>query len=203
MTTWIVIPIKAPDLCKTRLASVLGDRERRDLTAQMLRQVATVSAEVVGRQNVRLLGPSRHGLPESFAMLSDKGTDLNSSLAHARDAAVATGVVRVAFVSADLPQVKAGDIAKLIEVPPDSVTIAADRWGKGTNGLSLPLPQAANFNFHYGQRSFDAHCDEAACLGLPIVAINRHGLQFDIDEPEDLEFYRKIRFASPCRQPIR
>ncbi|HKR89875.1 MAG TPA: hypothetical protein VJS38_17030, partial [Phenylobacterium sp.] len=62
MTTWVAIPIKAPDACKTRLAPVLSDAARRALAADMLRHVVGAAE---GAGDVRLVGPSRHGLPET------------------------------------------------------------------------------------------------------------------------------------------
>lgn len=200
MTNWVVIPVKAPRLCKTRLAGVLDDRERRDLTARMLRRVAFASGEVVGRQNVRLLGPSRHDLPDSFALLDDSGTNLNASLVCARDAALAEGIERLTFVSADLPMIEPDDVAELIDNPANSVAISSDRWGAGTNALSLPLPQAATFAFRYGENSFSLHGQEVARLGLRLIEVRRRGLQVDIDEPEDLAFYKQSGLQSRSDQ---
>lgn len=73
MKRWIVIPIKAPGMGKTRLCGVLDDAERRDLVARMLRHVV-VTARSVGRAEVLLLGPSRHGWTMTSRCLAIRGT---------------------------------------------------------------------------------------------------------------------------------
>ncbi|AEG49865.1 2-phospho-L-lactate guanylyltransferase CofC [Sphingobium chlorophenolicum L-1] len=184
MNCWIVIPVKAPAACKTRLSPVLDEAGRRDLVAEMLHRTVTAATKAVGMERLRLLGPSRHGLPENMGLLDDPGGGLNPAAASARDAALAAGVERLLFLSADLPLVEAADVAALLDVP--GIAVAPDLPGQGTNALSLPLPQAADFQFHYGQGSFAAHRAEADRLGLPFSAIVRRGLGFDIDQPRDL-----------------
>ncbi|WP_313802818.1 2-phospho-L-lactate guanylyltransferase [Sphingobium sp.] len=184
MNIWIVIPVKAPAACKTRLSSVLDEAGRRDLVADMLHRTVEAAATVAGMDRLRLLGPSRHGLPKTIGLLDDPGGGLNPALAGARDAALAAGVERLLFLSADLPWVEAGDVAALLEV--SGIAAAPDLCGQGTNALSLPLPQAADFRFHYGEGSFAAHRGEAERLDLPFCAVVRQGLGFDIDQPGDL-----------------
>jgi 2-phospho-L-lactate guanylyltransferase len=41
-------------------------------------------------------------------------------------------------------------------------------------------------NFRFGPGSFAAHLAEAEQAEVPIVAVNRAGLAFDLDTPEDL-----------------
>jgi 2-phospho-L-lactate guanylyltransferase len=64
------------------------------------------------------------------------------------------------------------------------VAIAPDRAGTGTNGLVLRPPGVMNFRF--GTGSFAAHLAEAERAEVPVVAVNRAGLAFDLDTPEDL-----------------
>lgn len=191
MNFWIVIPVKAPADCKTRLSPVLDEAGRRDLVADMLHRTVEAAAGIVGMERLRLLGPSRHGLPDTIGLLGDPGGGLNPALASARDAALAAGVERLLFLSADLPLVEASDVAALLDIPAGSMAAASDLGGHGTNALSLPLPQAADFQFHYGVDSFAAHGAEAQRLGLPFLAVIRQGLGFDIDQPGDLADWRQ------------
>jgi 2-phospho-L-lactate guanylyltransferase len=185
---WVVIPVKAPAECKTRLSAVLDAAGRRDLVAEMVRRTVDAASAVVGVEAVRLLGPSRHGRAQSIGLLADPGGGLNAALASARDAALAKGVERLVLLSADLPLVEPDDVAALVAV--DGVGGAPDLAGTGTNALSLPLPQAAGFRFHYGEGSFAAHEGEAARLGLGFSAMVRPGLGFDVDQPGDLVGWR-------------
>lgn len=191
MRCWIVIPVKAPQLCKTRLSPVLGEDERQKLVATMLRQTVSAAQAVAGREQVLLLGPSRHGLAEDIPMLIDPGRGLNLALVTARDAAVGEGVDRLLILSADLPLIKPDDVTALLNLPRDGIAVAPDHAGTGTNALLLPLPGAAEFRFHYGEGSFAAHEAEAERLGLPFRSVQRPGLELDIDRPEELALWRQ------------
>lgn len=188
---WIVIPVKAPEACKTRLSPALDEAGRRDLVEKMLERTVAAAAGMVGMERLRLLGPSRHGLPETIGLLDDPGTGLNMALASARDRALAAGVERLLLLSADLPLVEPADVAALLDVPENGVAAASDRAGEGSNALSLPLPGARDFRFCYGEHSFAAHRGEAERLGLPFLPVFRPGLAFDIDQPDDLAGWRR------------
>jgi 2-phospho-L-lactate/phosphoenolpyruvate guanylyltransferase len=190
MRHWVVIPIKAPEACKTRLSPALGDSERQALVAAMLHQTVTAAQAVAGREQVLLLGPSRHGLPDDMGLLPDPGGGLNTALTSARDAAVRAGVDRLLFLSADLPMIAAEDVSAMLDVPADMIVVGPDRAGQGTNALSLPLPAAACFRFHYGDNSFVAHRQEAARWKLPFLSVDRPNLGLDIDRPDDIALWR-------------
>lgn len=65
-----------------------------------------------------------------------------------------------------------------------SVGIAPDRWGKGTNVLSVPAD--CDFRFSYGPGSFHHHAREAERLGLAVRIHRDDSLAWDIDLPCDL-----------------
>lgn len=190
MNCWIVIPVKAPADCKTRLSPILDEPGRQDLVAAMLHRAYAAACAVAGPERVLLLGPSRHGLPDHVPLLDDPGQGLNPAMASALRKAEAAGVERLILLFADLPRIEADDVAALVEVAAGSIAAAPDQGGTGTNALSLPLPQAGDFRFHYGENSFAAHREEAARLALPFHAIVRPGLGFDIDRPDDLTRWR-------------
>jgi len=183
MTTWIAIPIKAPEACKTRLSPALPDAARRELVAEMLRHVVGAAT---GVGEVRIIGPSRHGLPETVRLLDDPGGGLNAALASALAAAAVGGVSRLVILAADLPQLTHADVRALADVAPGVLAIAPDRASAGTNALSLPLPAASDFRFQYGPGSFERHGAQAARLGLRLEVIRSSTLGLDIDQPEDL-----------------
>ena len=194
MTCWVVIPVKAPGACKTRLAGVLGDAARRDLVATMLAHVAGVAGKAAGVDEVLLLGPSHHGLSVTMRRLDDPGRGLNAALASAVRAAAGEGVDRLVFVSADLPLLAPVDIEALIDRPAGVAAIAPDRVGIGTNALSLPGSCASGFALRYGAGSFAAHVAEAVRLALDLVVVRSPGLALDIDLPADLAMLRSSAY---------
>ncbi|WP_375194576.1 2-phospho-L-lactate guanylyltransferase [Sphingobium sp.] len=191
MRCWVVIPVKAAAACKTRLSRVIDEPGRRNLVADMLERTFAAACQAAGPDRVLLLGPSRHGLADDVALLDDPGRGLNAALTSARDAALAAGMERLLFLSADLPLIKADDVTAMLDMAPGHVAVAPDRAQQGTNALSLPLPQGEDFQFRYGEGSFAAHRREAERIALPFTTILRPGLAFDIDQPDDLEGWRR------------
>lgn len=191
MTCWAVIPVKAPAACKTRLSAVLEDGERCALVAGMLGHVVGVAAATQRIDEVLLLGPARHGLPDSMRLLADPGLGLNAALRSAIDAAVQAAVSRLLFVAADLPHLQPADVVALLDVPDDAGAIAPDRAGTGTNALSLPVSCGPAFGLHYGIGSLAAHRGEARRIGLDLRVIRSPSLAFDIDVPADLDRLRE------------
>ena len=87
----------------------------------------------------------------------------------------------------DLPNLQPEDVTTLVgALPADGrpgVAIAPDRAGTGTNGLVLQPPGLIHFRFGVG--SFAKHVAEVEAAGVPLVAVNRAGLAFDLDTPAD------------------
>lgn len=193
-TIWALIPIKARGQGKSRLASALSADERAALVDAMLVHVvdAAVNARAIAR--TLLVGPSRHGLDEAIPLLDEPGEGLNAALssALAQVAAADDRPDRLIIVAADLPRCTGLDLDLLAEAPDRTVAIAPDRHGTGTNALSLPLPEAAAFRFHYGTDSAALHREEAEKLGLNVETILSEGLEKDVDEPSDLVDARQV-----------
>jgi 2-phospho-L-lactate guanylyltransferase len=184
MTTWVVIPVKAPGQGKRRLAGVLDETASRNLVQAMLGKVVGAAQAAVTTGQAFILGPSAHGF--SLPLLDDPGSGLNAALASALADAERGGASRVVFIAGDLPQVTARDVELLSLAPEGSVAIAPDRHGTGTNAISLPLPAARSFTFTFGPDSFALHSGEARRIGLELETVQSHGLMRDIDEPADL-----------------
>lgn len=186
MTCWAIIPAKPPGDGKNRLSGAMDDTARSQLVRAMLGHVIEAAEAARNVDTVCLIGPSRHGLPETLPLLDDPGTGLNPAIASGFDEAVRAGATRVLIIHGDLPQLTAQDVELLAAAAPGSLAIAPDRHGTGTNALSLPLPEAENFAFAFGTDSFARHCLEAGRLELKVETIHSHGLAHDVDEPADL-----------------
>lgn len=186
MSCWAVIPIKAPAEGKTRLAETLDTDARAILVRAMLKHVVQAAEDAAGIARIHLVGPSRHGLPDTLPLLADPGQGLNAALTSALNEVTEMGASRALFVAADLPTVSAAELDVLALAPEQSIAIAPDRHGTGTNAISLPLPAARDFSFHFGPDSLARHRKEAERLGLGIEMVHSLGLARDIDEPADL-----------------
>lgn len=192
MNTWVVIPAKAPGEAKGRLAGTLSADDRNRLATRMLRTAFDAACEAVGVGRVAIVGSAPADIDEAILVIAEPSGGLNAALDHARQVLSEEGATRIVSLAADLPQVTAADVLALTELPPSCAGIAPDRHGTGTNALSLPLPAALDFAYHYGPGSCQRHLAEAARIGLAMQRIERGALARDVDEPADLDDARGL-----------
>jgi 2-phospho-L-lactate/phosphoenolpyruvate guanylyltransferase len=186
VTCWSLVPIKAPAHCKTRLRGVLSEAERLALVQAMLLHVLETASGAVGVDQAFVLGPEDFPLPGATRLLPDQGRGLNAELAAAAQHATMQGANRLLLIVADLPALTRDDVEALAAADANTIAIAPDRAGLGTNALSLPLPAASDFQFQFGPHSFERHRLEAIRLGCTARVVRSASLALDIDEPADL-----------------
>jgi 2-phospho-L-lactate guanylyltransferase len=190
VTTRIIVPHRGLEAAKTRLAPSLSPEERIMLASQLLQRVLKVTRQV--SDDVVVISPSRALAeivePSGARLVVQRGMGLNEGLEQARFDALVDDIETLVVLHGDLPNLQAGDVETLISALPDgdapAVAIAPDRAGTGTNGLVLRPPGVIRFRF--GAGSFAKHLEEVERAGVPLVAVNRAGLSFDLDTPEDL-----------------
>ena len=194
------MPHRGLEAAKTRLAPSLDPEERVMLASQLLQRVLRVSREVT--DDVVVISPSRplaEIVDAAGARLAvQRGMGLNAGLDQARSSAILDGIHTLVILHGDLPNLRADDILTLIHALPadgaPGVAIAPDRAGTGTNGLALQPPGVIGFRF--GSGSFAKHAGEVERAGVPCVAVNRAGLAFDLDTPEDLRRWFELGDAA-------
>ena len=200
MTLRIIVPHRGLEAAKTRLAPSLDPDGRIMLASQLLQRVLRVSTEVTG--DVVVISPSRplrEIVEASGARLEvQRGMGLNEGLDQARSKALLDGISTLVVLHGDLPNLRPEDVQVLMDALPGDeapgVAIAPDRAGTGTNGLVLRPPGVIGFRF--GKGSFALHAAEAERAGVPLTAVNRAGLAFDLDTPEDLARWLKLGDAA-------
>ena len=200
MATRIIVPHRGLEAAKTRLAPSLDPEERVMLASQLLQRVLKVSREV--SDDVEVISPSRplaEIVEAAGARLAvQRGMGLNEGLDQARSQALLDGIDTLIVLHGDLPNLTATDIETLIgALPADGgpgVAIAPDRAGTGTNALALRPPGVIAFRFGIG--SFAAHAAEVERASVSCVAVNRAGLAFDLDTPDDLRRWLELGDAA-------
>jgi len=200
VSTRIIVPHRGLEAAKTRLAPSLSPDERMFLASQLLQRVLAVTREVT--EDVVVISPSRALReavePSGARLIVQRGMGLNEGLEQARFDAMVDNVDTLVVLHGDLPNVQAADVeALLAALPPGTepaMAIAPDRAGTGTNGLVLRPPGLIGFRFGIG--SFAAHLAEVERTGVPLVAVNRAGLAFDLDTPADLARWLELGDAA-------
>jgi 2-phospho-L-lactate/phosphoenolpyruvate guanylyltransferase len=188
VTTRVIVPHRGLEVAKTRLAPVLSPAERGDLAAHLLRRVLRIARQAV--PDVVVISPSAAlgelVEPMGARLLIQHGMGLNEGLDQARAAAERDGIDILAILHGDLPELIVDDVQALVAAvsDPAGVAIAPDRAVTGTNGLAMRPPGAIGFQF--GADSFARHRAEAEAAGLSVAIVERSGLAFDLDTPQDL-----------------
>lgn len=183
--TVALVPLRAPGQGKSRLAGSLSVEQRAALAGAMLADVAAaLTAAPVDRTVVAAGGPSAVAAAAALRLdvVADPPAvgDLDGALraAAARLGRVGTLVV----VAADLPRLRAEDVAALLHGD-DEVVVAPTTDG-GTGGL-LRRPADA-IATSYGGRSAARHLDAARRAGLRATRRPLPGFRHDVDVADDL-----------------
>jgi len=203
LTLWAVVPVKPLRQAKSRLAAVLTEAERVELSLWMLSRTLEVLAEVreVSATLVVSADPDVLELATAaggVALPEPDPPNLNRALLLAREAARTAGASAVLVLSADLPRLAASDVHALagLAASPPTLVIGPDRHGRGTNAL-LAAP-AALIEFEFGADSFARHVARARAVGARVEICNLPALALDLDSPEDLQLVRR---AEPLLAP--
>lgn len=194
MALHLLIPCKSFAAGKSRLAPVLGDRERAALCARLLRQTLDCALALVPAAACHVVSADGEAAAlaagAGVAAMGDRGAGLNQALADARAAIrVACADAALLILPIDLPRASAAVLRGLIAAPAD-VVAAPDRRGLGTNALYLSPAAADIVEFRFGDGSFAAHRAAAQRAGFGFAAYTDPDLAFDIDDPSDLAEWR-------------
>ena len=216
---WALLPVKRLEQAKLRLAGVLTQAQRRQLSLCMLEDildtldkttvisgttVISCDADVItvaSRQGVDILETGRDG---GYAVDVLKGVEAISD----------KGIDKVIIIPADVPELDETDLAYLDRDHAGGVTLCPAGNDGGTNGLVLTPP--LSIGLMYGENSFDKFRKEAERRQVTVNIARPNGLARDIDRPEDLlalrqqpggnrtwRFARSLKFADHSDQTCR
>lgn len=202
--TWAVVPVKALDEVKQRLAPALPPDVRARLVLTMLEDVlrVTVSADGIARAIVVTSDARVREIAHACGagIAAERGArGLNAAVrtgvAHAR----AHGARRVLVLPGDVPLTRASEVAAVLATAHAGgnavqgrahaatrarITLVPSADGEGTNALLLAPPDALEPAF--GPGSFVRHLARAVARKLDTQVLQLPGIGADIDEPRDL-----------------
>ena len=189
-----VVPMKPLNRSKTRLASVLSEQQRADLSLSMFSRVIAAANAALGVVWVVGGDDAVRDTAERLGALwrEDPGEDLNDSLSIAFDEACKKGLSPI-YLPADLPFVTAADIEKVVQASGggETLTLSPAQQDGGTNAMLVP--QCMSFPPLLGKDSFSLHERQAASQGIPYAVCLSEGLGLDLDTPDDLALCDEIQ----------
>jgi 2-phospho-L-lactate guanylyltransferase len=191
-----IIPVKPLRQGKSRLAGVLTEEERLNLSQRMLLQTLEVLENmpevgcvlVVSRDPAVARLAGEHG---AIPIFEESTTGLNLALEQAsRTAKQFYPQQSTLVLPVDLPLIDAAGLRLIIEHDPGppGVVIVPDRHHTGTNALLVNPPGWMGYSF--GPGSFGKHCEMAKTTGAELVILEIPSLALDLDLPEDLNYYQ-------------
>ncbi len=187
---WAVVPVKAFDRAKARLAPVLGPAERANWARSTLDHVLgvldQVGLPVLVVTDDREVADSLRG---PVVVLSSAG--IGEAVRQGVRDAVSRGAEAVLVCMGDLPALTCDEVQAVVDRP-DPVVICPDVHDAGTNGLYLRPADPFLACFGHAD-SFQRH--RSASPGAAIVRARGWGL--DVDTPRDLERLRSLGCMIP------
>jgi 2-phospho-L-lactate guanylyltransferase len=184
-----LVPAKALDLAKGRLAAVLGEDERRLLALAMLEDVVRALQAVAAIDSVAVVSPDEDVLALASglgaAMIEEPANvrGINQALTHGLGM-LSPQPEALVVVLADVPEIEPADVTAALEQLPKRGLVICPSHDKGT-GL-LAMRPAGVIPFRFGPQSFSLHKREAAAQGLRAEVVRSESLARDIDSPDDL-----------------
>lgn len=184
----IVIPVKAFDKAKERLADALSPGERVALARNTATRVVEVALALPQFDTVVVVcdddATASWARQLGAQALIAPTPGLNAAVEHA------VAVVRpdhdwIAVCHADVAD--PSGLAALAAPAAHTVTLIADRHGSGTNVLALNAEDG--FTFRYGPTSLTDHREEARRRGLGVTLATDAGLALDLDTPDDVALF--------------
>jgi 2-phospho-L-lactate guanylyltransferase len=193
VTINVIVPAKPFREAKTRLAEVLSQSQRIELSRSLLQRTINVLLNVtipirpmvVSRDHEALALAEKAG----FISVNENGhSNLNSALEFASLISQLDNSDSILILPADLPLITHVDVEGVIHesIAPPVVIIVPDRWKKGTNCLLINPADLIPFSF--GTHSFIQHKHLAKAAGVRLKVIHNVRMEIDLDTSEDLNF---------------
>ncbi len=197
MNVWAIVPVKPLNRAKSRLAAILTPEVREHLAAAMLRRTVSLLAEsgavsgilVISRDNRALVVAREYG---ARTVQESGAPELNAALERASQVIGSWYAQAALILPADLPLLTEADLQEMATLGRyhQSVVVAPDRCGEGTNGLLLRPPGILPFAF--GPDSLQRHCDLAEAAGATLHVYRSDRVMLDLDTPDDLAVYLEL-----------
>ncbi len=189
-----IIPVKNIARGKSRLATVINKNQRQELIKYLLANTITELKKISLISEVTIITADRTAAMISKELKSKLIWEtgwfgLNWAVMKGIKRSFLNGISTVLILPLDLPLVNAKDIVKFIHVNnrQTAITIAPDSKLEGTNALLVNSKVMIKMKF--GSDSFRNHLREAKKNNLAIHTCAMDCFSFDLDNPEDYQFY--------------
>jgi len=188
-----IIPVKGLLDSKSRLSSILGPVDKKQLILAMLKDVlATVEkSEIFNRvlvvsldRNVEREGKLREGV-----FLHQELPGLNAGIRQSTLFAMKEDASSATVLLGDIPLVEPRDLKEVCSMGDTVPRVVLSPSQKGGTNVMLRHPPYV-ISSSYGRWSFSNHLRSAQRTGVAAYAVSNPRLSFDVDTPDDLVVLR-------------
>ena len=202
---WVVIPVKEVIGAKSRLALAVPPHLRQGLALAMLEDVfnAVAGARNTAGLIVVTVDAAATALAKKYAarIITEGATSGHSGAVNTAAGILAReGKRGFLQMPLDIPLVSSEEISTVVAMHREgepSFIIAPSNDELGSNGVLVSPPTAVPLTF--GDDSFFPHLRTAEKCGIQPQVIRLPGFGLDIDRPEDLAEFAKLR-SNTCTQ---
>ncbi len=204
MGLWAVVPVKERVSAKERLAPMLRPESRQALALAMLEDVLaalTATPGIAGLVVVTVDDEAGRLAAGYGARLIEAGArdGHTGAVTAAARLLAAEGSAGMLTLPGDIPLVTPAEIASVLAAHPParSFTIVPSHDERGSNAIACSPPDAVPLRF--GENSFYPHLQAAEGCGLRPNVLHLPGIALDIDNPEDVVSFMRIRSRTRAR----
>ena len=175
------IPIKKYTDSKGRLASILSEQQRSDLSKAMATQTIKSLIQANICDSITLVTNDANLVMEGTSTFFTSSS-LNKALEEAIDDSSSTDPILI--IHADLPKINDKDLKNLAGLFDKSIiSIVPDIGKSGTN--CILYDRAMKFNFQFGINSYELFLAEFKKNNCDWVNLSIESLQYDLDSEDD------------------
>ena len=204
MGLWAVVPVKERVSAKERLAPMLRPETRQALALAMLEDVLaalTATPGIAGLVVVTVDDEAGRLAASYGARLIEAGArdGHTGAVTAAARLLAAEGSAGMLTLPGDIPLVTPAEIASVLAAhpPAPSFTIVPSHDERGSNAIACSPPDAVPLRF--GENSFYPHLQAAEACGIRPNVLHLPGIALDIDNPEDVVSFMRIRLTTRAR----
>ena len=189
-----LIPVKAFNNAKLRLSEVLSPQQRARFSYLMLEDILLTLSTSSDIENVTIISSdiAVKVLAEKYdadLMLTSVDSGYSEDVTQALSELKMNGDDRVVIFPSDVPQLRHEDLSELNNSNSKELILCPATSDGGTNAFlfTVPLPIPLSF----GVDSLRRFVDSAMQHNVPVNVKRIAGLERDIDQPSDLEWFRR------------
>ena len=187
----LLIPVKNLANAKQRLASALSQAQRAQLAEAMLHDVLSAAVGVQSCLDVALVTGDAKAKALAgkfrFSVIEDtRDESETSAIEMATEWSEQHGYDTTVVVPGDIPLITSHELQQVLSVAPVEGGVFVPAYDRRGTNCILRRP-ASIIPLHFGNDSFQPHCEAMRKTGKQLVILEMAGIGLDVDNPDELE----------------